>query len=80
VIEVAGDSLRKDREVKGALYARFAIPEYWTVNVEAEVVEVSTDPDPAVGAHRRVRTLAKGETLTSETLPQLSLPVRELFA
>jgi Uma2 family endonuclease len=33
VIEVAGDSLRKDRRVKAALYARFGIPEYRIVIV-----------------------------------------------
>jgi len=80
VIEVAGDSLRKDLKVKGALYARFDIPEYWIVNLGAEVVEVMTDPEPEAAAYRRTRTVTKEETLTCEVLPLVSFPVRQLFA
>jgi len=80
VIEVADDSLRKDRTVKGALYARHRIPEYWIVNVEAETVAVFTEPQPRSGAYRRLRTVAKRGTLVSQTLPHISVPVRALFS
>jgi hypothetical protein len=50
------------------------------VNVEAQAVEVFTDPDPARGAYRRLRTVQKAEILSCETLPQLSFPIAELFA
>ena len=80
VIEVADDSLRKDRTVKAALYARFRVSEYWIVNVEAEVVEVFTDPRPRSGVYGRVRTVGKRDTLVSESLPEVSLPVRALFS
>jgi Uma2 family endonuclease len=78
-IEVSGDSLRKDRRVKAAVYARFGIAEYWIVNVEARVVEVLSDPDAGDGAYRRTRIVTTSETLTSEALPELSFPVAELF-
>jgi len=78
-IEVSGDSLRKDRRVKAAVYARFGIPEYWIVNVEARVVEVFSDPDVANGAYRRSRTVTTAETLASEPLSELAFPVAELF-
>jgi Uma2 family endonuclease len=80
VIEVADDSLRRDRSLKAALYARHKIPEYWIVNVAAESVEVFTEPRPRKGAYHRTRTVAKRETLVSETLPQVSFAVRDLFS
>jgi len=80
VIEVSDDSLRKDRTVKAALYARHRIAEYWVVNLEAEVVEVFTEPRPRSGAYACVRTVGKRDTLVSETLPQLSVPIRRLFS
>jgi Uma2 family endonuclease len=79
VIEVARDSLRKDRRVKGALYARHGVPEYWIVNLEEQVVEVFLEPDGAAGAYRRSRSFTTAETLASEALPEISFPVAELF-
>ena len=79
VVEVARDSLRRDRKVKGALYARFGVPEYWIVNLEDRVIEVFSDPDATNGAYRRTRTVPTGESLTSEALPQVSFPVAELL-
>jgi len=79
VIEVAGSSLRLNRRVKAAVYARAGIPEYWILNVEAQVVEVFTDPDSVAGAYRRTRTVTKAETLVSEALPKISFPVADLF-
>jgi Uma2 family endonuclease len=80
VIEVAGDSLRRDRHIKAALYARGGIPEYWIVNVEAQVIEAFADPDAAAGAYRRTRTVAASEIIASEALPPVSFSVSDLFA
>ncbi|HEX9189108.1 MAG TPA: Uma2 family endonuclease [Vicinamibacteria bacterium] len=79
VIEVAHDSLRRDRRVKGALYARHGVPEYWIVNLEERVVEVFLEPDTTSGTYRRSRTVTTAETLASEALPEISFPVAELF-
>jgi Uma2 family endonuclease len=79
VIEIARDSLRLDRKVKGALYARFGVPEYWIVNLEDRVIEVFSDPDATRAAYGRTRTVASGENLASEALPQVSFPVAELL-
>lgn len=79
VVEVARESLRQDRKVKGALYARSGVPEYWIVNLQDRVVEVFSDPDAATGAYRRTRTVPSGQTLASEALPQVSFPVAELL-
>lgn len=44
VIEVADSSLRKDRHLKGPLYAISQVDEYWLVNVAAKTVEVHRAP------------------------------------
>lgn len=79
VIEVADDSLRKDRTLKAALYARFRVPEYWVVNVVAETIEVFTEPRPRSGIYSGVRTVGKRDTLVSESMPEVSVRVRDLF-
>jgi Uma2 family endonuclease len=78
-VEVADSSLRKDRQVKGSVYARFGVAEYWIVNVKDRVVEMFLEPDPAVGAYRRTRTCTASETITSEVLPEVFFPVAEIF-
>lgn len=80
VIEVAGDSLRRDRRVKAAIYAGVGIPEYWIVNLEARAVEAFSEPDPAARTYRRTRTFGLSETLASEAIPGLAFPVADLFA
>lgn len=44
VVEVADDSLVRDRATKGSIYARARIPTYWIVNLADRCVEVYTDP------------------------------------
>jgi Uma2 family endonuclease len=44
VIEVADSSLRKDRLVKGPLYAASGFQEYWLLNVQDRTVEVHRGP------------------------------------
>jgi Uma2 family endonuclease len=80
VVEVAVDSLRVDRLIKGRVYARAGIPEYWVVDVASRVVEVYTAPDAAEGRYDTLRTLGVDETLTASALPGLALPVVELFS
>jgi Uma2 family endonuclease len=53
VIEVAWDSLRKDRRIKARLYAEAAIPEYWIVNLVDGVVEVYARPEAGEYAEQR---------------------------
>ena len=45
-VEVAESSLEFDREVKGSLYARAGVADYWVVNLVDRVVEVYRDPRP----------------------------------
>jgi Uma2 family endonuclease len=78
VIEVADDSLRRDRGVKAALYARHRIPEYWIVDLQGEIVEVLSRP--RAGSYSQKRTVSVRGVLVSETLPQVSVRVRDLFS
>jgi Uma2 family endonuclease len=45
VVEVADDSLQRDRGVKLRLYARAGITPYWIVNLRTRTVEVYTRPE-----------------------------------
>jgi Uma2 family endonuclease len=77
VVEVAGTSLAYDRGEKARLYARAGFPEYWIVNLGAEVVEVHRDP--SADGYRHVASLgrdasisplgAPGAVAASELLP-----------
>jgi Uma2 family endonuclease len=80
VIEVAEDSLRKDRLVKGPLYARHGVAEYWIVNLPERCVEVHRDPDVAARSYRSVSLARPGEVLECRSVPGLTLPIEDLFA
>jgi Uma2 family endonuclease len=66
VVEVAETSLRLDRELKGGLYARAGLPEYWIINLRDRCLEVlrSPMPDPTLTIgwrYRDVTVLAAGD-------------------
>jgi Uma2 family endonuclease len=65
VLEVAGESLRKDRLVKAAIYARASIPEYVVVNLEEACLEVHRDPDPETRQYRSHTTLRTSDRFVS---------------
>lgn len=79
MIEVASDSLRFDRQVKAALYARSGVPEYWIVNVLEGCVEVYRDPDAEGRRYRTVATVSPGQTLSCGGVAGLSIATAELF-
>jgi Uma2 family endonuclease len=77
-VEVANTSLDYDRNVKLALYARSGIPEVWIVNLAAEEVEVYRSP---IGDSYSARARVGGsDTLTIEAIPEVRIPVAEIFA
>ena len=79
VIEVSGESLRKDRGLKAQIYARAGIPEYWLVNLDESCVEVLTDPDAVSSEYRRRSVVARDETLRSSAVAELAVPLAALF-
>lgn len=73
LIEVADSTLRYDRTTKAALYARFAIPEYWIVNLTERCIEVHREPQPKGYAKRDIANPA--DTLQPIKLPGISVNV-----
>jgi len=79
VIEVAGESLRKDRLVKARIYARAGIPEYWLFNLDEACLEVLRDPDAERGAYQTRFALRRDEEVRSSAVPELVVRLADLF-
>ena len=75
VVEVSGSSLRQDRGLKAAIYARAGIPEYWIVNLAEGSVEVHRDPDIGAGRYRTLLTFADGQALACASVPEIHVTV-----
>jgi Uma2 family endonuclease len=60
-----------DRLIKARLYAQSGVPEYWIVDVDANVIEVRTGP--AAGTYTRVELLGKGVRIPLVRFPEVSL-------
>jgi Uma2 family endonuclease len=58
IVEVSDTTLRFDREVKAGLYARHAIPEYWVVDLNDNLVHVLRDPNE--GSYGTTLTVSGG--------------------
>jgi Uma2 family endonuclease len=77
VVEVAESSLRKDRGVKAALYARAQVAEYWIVNLTDRTIEVHRDP--LDGRYASVVTHAAGDVIHPECFPDLRISIAEVL-
>jgi Uma2 family endonuclease len=71
LIEVSDSTLEYNRQIKVPLYARAGVPEVWLVNLPAEVIEVYARPSGEKYQHARV--VGRGESLTSASVPSLTL-------
>ena len=79
VVEVAGDSLRLDRETKAAVCARASIPEYWIVNLAETTVEVHRDPNSRTSAYGTRAVVPSGDTPAATSVPGLRIDVADIF-
>jgi Uma2 family endonuclease len=77
-IEVADSSHRRDREVKGSVYARSGVPTYWLVDVPGRKVEVYCAPGPE--GYARCEIYSMGDTVPSPAEGVADLDVASLFA
>ena len=75
VVEILSSDRNRDLVMKRALYAGAGIPEYWTLNPFNDVLTVLE----LSGNEYAERTLDRDDTLTTATIPGLSLPLEQLF-
>lgn len=73
LIEVADTSYNFDLNVKLPLYANAGIPEYWIVNLEAEVLEIYRDPQA-----EEYETCIKIDRTFEESFAPIAFPELEL--
>jgi Uma2 family endonuclease len=84
IVEVAESSLSLDRALKGSLYARARVPEYWIVNLVDRALEVHRDPVADAAArygwrYTTVATLRPGDTVTPLSAPDSPISVGDLL-
>jgi Uma2 family endonuclease len=77
VVEVADTSLTYDRERKLPLYAEVGIPEAWLVDLNAEAIEVYSEPGTT--GYGRVARFGPDRRLVSATLPDLAFDALEVL-
>jgi len=77
VVEVSDSTLKYDRDTKLALYAEAEIPEVWIVNLPNDIIEIHQKPSS--GIYQLTKIFKRGETIESETLPNLHLAVDEIL-
>ncbi len=83
-IEVAESSLASDRTIKGGLYARAGMSDYWIINLVDRVVEVYRDPSPdAAAPHGWAYQIAEshqsGAVISPPALPSALIAVSDLL-
>lgn len=76
LIEVADSSLAQDRNVKAPLYARFAIAEYWIINLSEKCVELYRKPQQ--GIYQEKLVLRDKDSLQALNFPNIELTVNQV--
>lgn len=66
LIEVAGSSLAKDRDVKLPVYAKAGVSEVWLVDIERETVQVCREP--GAEGFASVEVVEKGKSVSAGCL------------
>ncbi len=79
VVEVSDTTLPYDRNVKLPLYARAGIPEVWIVDLTGEIIEFYAGPGVEDRRYPNLHRFGREDELRSETVPDLALPVGEVF-
>jgi len=76
-VEVSDTTLRRDRRVKLALYARAQIPEFWIVNLETREVEIYRSPTG--DTYASVERKGRGEVTTIDALSGVTVAIDQIL-
>ena len=76
-VEVSDTTLRRDRQVKLAMYASAGIPEFWIVNLEIREVEIYRSP--AGDTYASVERKGPGNVATIAGLPGVSIALGQML-
>jgi Uma2 family endonuclease len=76
VCEIADTSLRRDREVKRVAFARYGVPEFWLIDVNAPSIEVFRHPAGEDFGHRSVHRTGR---LVSSAVEGLAVDLDQLW-
>ena len=77
LVEVSDSTIDFDQGRKRELYARFAVQEYWVIDVNSRCIDAYSDPTG--GEFRTALTYRLQDTIGPRALPQVSIAVKELF-
>jgi Uma2 family endonuclease len=77
IIEVAKTSLKKDLEIKTAIYAAAGIQEYWVVDLSAQQMLVFRNPQ--AGRYAEEQRIGEG-TITPLAFPEVAVSVKRLLS
>ncbi len=76
-VEVSDTTLRRDRRVKLALYARAGIPEFWIVNLELREAEIYRSPGG--DAYASVERKGPGDVTTIDALAGVTIAIGQIL-
>lgn len=77
LVEVSHSTLRFDREVKLPKYAQTGVAEFWIVGIEADHVEVYTDPVDDHYARKEIHS--RGGEIRPRAFPDFPVPVEAIL-
>ncbi|MBA2692299.1 MAG: Uma2 family endonuclease [Rubrobacter sp.] len=77
VVEVSDSSLAYDTNIKLPRYAAASVPEVWILDLQANSIEVHSDPTP--DGYRKTLRLKHGEKVESSTIPGLDFDASEVL-
>lgn len=77
LIEVASTSQVHDREVKGPIYAKAGVGDYWIIDIPGDRVFIHRDP--AGDTYGEIRMLRRGDKVTPVNFPDFELDVADIL-